>query len=306
MMNSSFNGLLLVDKPSGISSHDVVARLRRILGTRSVGHSGTLDPMASGLMACLINEGTKLSQYILEGDKGYRVRMQFGVRTDTLDTTGEVIEQKPVGKIEKEMLLHEAFKLSGEMEVEVPIYSAIKIQGKKLYEYAREDKEVVIPKKIMNFWDIEFLDMGEDWAEFNLRCSKGSYIRTWVDLLGQAMGPGAAMSALRRTYSSPYILDQAQTLEVIEDCVKKGTLSSAFVSMEVSLPQIKRIRVKGQDQVLLGNGQISHDLRSQLISLFKPEEDQYVQILALDGGKLLALIGLEPGRGFVLKRVFKY
>lgn len=306
MMNSSFNGLLLVDKPSGISSHDVVARLRRILGTRSVGHSGTLDPMASGLMACLINEGTKLSQYILEGDKGYRVRMQFGVRTDTLDTTGEVIEQKPVGKIEKEMLLHEAFKLSGEMEVEVPIYSAIKIQGKKLYEYAREDKEVVIPKKIMNFWDIEFLDMGEDWAEFNLRCSKGSYIRTWVDLLGQAMGPGAAMSALRRTYSSPYILDQAQTLEVIEDCVKKGTLSTAFVSMEVSLPQIKRIRVKGQDQVLLGNGQISHDLRSQLISLFKPEEDQYVQILALDGGKLLALIGLEPGRGFVLKRVFKY
>lgn len=306
MMSNPFNGLLLVDKPSGISSHDVVARLRRILGTRSVGHSGTLDPMASGLMACLINEGTKLSQYILEGDKGYRVRMQFGVRTDTLDTTGEVLETKPVGKIEKEMLLREALKLSGEMEVEVPIYSAIKIQGKKLYEYAREEKDVVIPKKVMNFWDIEFLDMGEDWAEFNLRCSKGSYIRTWVDLLGKAMGPGAAMSALRRTYSAPYLLEQAQTLEVIEDCVKKGTLSTAFVSMEVSLPQIKRIRVKGQDQVLLGNGQISHDLRSQLISLFKPEEDQYIQILAQDGGKLLALIGLEPGRGFVLKRVFKY
>ncbi|MDG0817470.1 tRNA pseudouridine(55) synthase TruB [Bdellovibrio sp. PAP01] len=301
-----FNGLLLVDKPSGISSHDVVARLRRILGTRSVGHSGTLDPMASGLMACLINEGTKLSQYILEGDKGYRVRMQFGVRTDTLDTTGEVLETKPVGKLEKEMLLHEAFKLSGEMEVEVPIYSAIKIQGKKLYEYAREEKEVVIPKKVMNFWDIEFLGMGEDWAEFNLRCSKGSYIRTWVDLLGQAMGPGAAMSALRRTYSAPYVLEQAQTLELIEDCVKKGTFGPAFVSMEVSLPQIKRIRVKGQDQVLLGNGQISHDLRAQLISLFKPDEDQYIQILAQDSGKLLALIGLESGRGFVLKRVFKY
>lgn len=305
-MNSSFNGLLLVDKPSGISSHDVVTRLRRILGTKSVGHSGTLDPLASGLMACLINEGTKLSQYILEGDKGYRVRMQFGVRTDTLDTTGEVLETKPVGKIEKEILLREALKLSGEMEVEVPIYSAIKIQGKKLYEYAREEKAVVIPKKIMNFWDIEFLDQGEDWAEFNLRCSKGSYIRTWVDLLGQALGPGAAMSALRRTYSAPYVLEQAQTLEVIEECVQKATLSSAFISMEVSLPQIKRIRVKGQDQVLLGNGQISHDLRSQLISLFKPEEDQYIQILAQDGGKLLALIGLEPGRGFVLKRVFKY
>lgn len=304
-MSSQFNGLLLVDKPSGISSHDVVSRLRRILGTKSVGHSGTLDPMASGLMACLINEGTKLSQYILEGDKGYRVRIQFGIRTDTLDVTGEVLETKPVSLTE-ESLLREAMKLSGEMEVEVPIYSAIKVQGKKLYEYARQDKDVVIPKKVMNFWDIKFLGMGTDWAEFDLRCSKGSYIRTWVDLLGQALGCGAAMSGLRRTYSAPYILDQAQTLEDIEECVKKGTLSSAFVKMDLALPQIKRVRVKGQDQVLLGNGQISHDLRSQLISLFKPEDDQYVQVIAQDGGQLLALVGLEPGRGFVLRRVFKY
>ena len=114
------------------------------------------------------------------------------------------------------------------------------------------------------------------------------------------------MSALRRTYSAPYILEQAQSLEVIEECVKKGTLSSAFVRMDLALPQIKRIRVKGQDQVLLGNGQISHDLRSQLIALFKPDQDQYIQVLAQESGQLLALIGLEPGRGFVLRRVFKY
>lgn len=300
-----FDGLLLVDKPSGISSHDVVARLRRIMGTRSVGHSGTLDPMASGLMACLINEGTKLSQYILEGDKGYRVKIQFGVRTDTLDTTGEILEKKEV-KIDRATLLAEAMKLAGEMEVEVPIYSAIKVQGKKLYEYARQEKDVVIPKKVMNFWDIKFLDMGEDWAEFDLRCSKGSYIRTWVDLLGQAMGCGAAMSALRRTFSSPYYLEQALTLEQIEECVKKDTPNPAFVKMDGALPMVKRIRIGGKDQVLLGNGQISHDLRSQLIAVFKPETDQYVQVLSQDGGKLLAIIGLEPERGFTLKRVFKY
>ncbi|WP_413578320.1 tRNA pseudouridine(55) synthase TruB [Bdellovibrio sp. HCB290] len=300
-----FDGLMLVDKPSGISSHDVVSRLRRIMGTKSVGHSGTLDPMASGLMACLINEATKLSQYILEGDKGYRVRIQFGLRTDTLDTTGVVLETHPVD-INESTLLAEAMKLQGEMEVEVPIYSAIKVQGKKLYEYARQDKDVVIPKKVMNFWDIKFLGMGNDWAEFDLRCSKGSYIRTWVDLLGKAMGCGAAMSALRRTYSSPYYLEQAMTLEAIEECVKKDTLSGPFVAMDAALPMVKRIRVKGQDQVLLGNGQISHDLRSQLIAVFKPDEDQYVQILSLESGKLLAIVGLEPGRGFVLKRVFKY
>jgi tRNA pseudouridine55 synthase len=158
----------------------------------------------------------------------------------------------------------------------------------------------------MKFWDVQFLDAGTDWAEFDIKCSKGGYIRTWVDLLGKALGCGAAMSALRRTWSSPYTIDQAQTLEDIEACVKNHTPSTAFVRMDLALPQVKRVRVKGQDQVLLGNGQISHDLRTQLISLFNPEKDQYVQVLAQDGGQLLALIGLEEGRGFVLRRVFKY
>ncbi|WP_374001630.1 tRNA pseudouridine(55) synthase TruB [Bdellovibrio bacteriovorus] len=304
--NNQFNGLLLVDKPSGISSHDVVSRLRRILGTRAVGHSGTLDPMASGLMACLINEGTKLSQYILEGDKGYRLRAQFGVRTDTLDTTGEILEQKPTGHLTRELILAEAAKLQGEMDVEVPIYSAIKVQGKKLYEYARGEQEVAVPRKLMKFWDIVPVEVGPDWAEFDIKCSKGSYIRTWIDLLGKALGCGAAMSGLRRTWSAPYLIQQAQTLEQIEGVVKAGALGAAFVPMELALPQVKRIRIKGQDKVLLGNGQISHDLRSQLISAFNPDVDQYIQVLAQDGGHLLAIIGLEPGRGFVLRRVFKY
>ncbi|NUN07430.1 MAG: tRNA pseudouridine(55) synthase TruB, partial [Bdellovibrio sp.] len=153
--NTQFNGLLLVDKPSGISSHDVVAKLRRILSTKAVGHSGTLDPMASGLMACLINEGTKLSQYILEGDKGYRVRAQFGLRTDTLDVTGQTLETRPVD-LTRDQVLAAATALQGEMELEVPIYSAIKVQGKKLYEYAREGEEekVALPKKVMKFWEV--------------------------------------------------------------------------------------------------------------------------------------------------------
>lgn len=301
----TFHGLLLVDKPSGISSHDVVSRLRRILGTKAVGHSGTLDPMASGLMACLINEGTKLSQYILEGDKGYRLKAQFGIRTDTLDTTGTVLETKSVD-LTKEQILAAAALLQGEMEVEVPIYSAIKIQGKKLYEYAREEKEVEVPKKLMKFWDVEPIAVGNDWAEFDIKCTKGSYIRTWIDLLGKNLGCGAAMSELRRTWSAPYVIAQGQTLEAIEAAVKTNGNRDAFVPMELALPQVKRLRIKGQDKTLLGNGQISHDLRSQLISVFNPEEDHYVQILAQDTGHLLAIVGLEAGRGFVLRRVFKY
>lgn len=304
MNKENFNGLLLVDKPSGMTSHDVVSRLRRILGTRAVGHSGTLDPMASGLMACLINEGTKLSQYILEGDKGYRVRAQWGLRTDTLDVTGEVLETLPVTHT-LEQVVKEALALQGEMEVEVPIYSAIKIQGKKLYEYAREDKPVEIPKKLMKFWDVTLVEQTPEWAEFDIKCTKGSYIRTWVDLLGKKLGTVAAMSGLRRTWSSPYTIDQALTLEDLEKVVGLGESHSAFVGMDKALPMVKRIRVKGQDQVLLGNGQISHDLRTQLISLFQPAQDQYIQVISQEGGRLLALIGLEPGKGFTLRRVFK-
>jgi tRNA pseudouridine55 synthase len=306
MMNKeNFNGLLLVDKPSGMTSHDVVSRLRRILGTRAVGHSGTLDPLASGLMACLINEGTKLSQYILEGDKGYRVRAQWGIRTDTLDVTGEVLETLPISHT-MEQVVKEAMALQGEMEVEVPIYSAIKIQGKKLYEYAREEKAVELPKKLMKFWDVTLVEQTPEWADFDIKCTKGSYIRTWVDLLGKKLGSGAAMSALRRTWSSPYTIDQALTLENLEKIVGQGQEHSAFVAMDRALPMVKRIRVKGQDQVLLGNGQISHDLRTQLISMFQPTQDQYIQVISQEGGRLLALIGLEPGKGFALRRVFKY
>ncbi|MNS79904.1 tRNA pseudouridine synthase B [compost metagenome] len=305
MTNKVFHGLLLVDKPSGISSHDVVARLRRILGTKAVGHSGTLDPMASGLMVCLINEGTKLSQYILEGDKGYHVRAQFGIRTDTLDTTGATLETKPVD-ISPARVKETGLSLVGSMELEVPIYSAAKVQGKKLYEYARSEQEVVIPKKIMTFWDAVPGEVGPDWADFDIKCAKGGFIRTWVDLLGQKMGCGAAMSALRRTWSAPYFIEQANTFEAIEAQVKVGTWGSAFVPMDQALPQVKKLRVNGQDQVLLSNGQISHGLRSQLITAFNPEQDQYIQIMSQETGHLLALIGVEPNKGFTIKRGFKY
>ncbi len=303
MNKENLNGLILVDKPSGLSSHDVVGRLRRILGTRGVGHSGTLDPLASGLMVCLVNEATKLSQYILEGDKGYRVKLQLGLRTDTLDTTGTVLETKPV-EVQPSQILAAAEALQGEMHLEVPIYSAIKVQGKKLYEYAREDEGVEIPKKWMKFWDVKAVEVGLDFAEFDIKCSKGSYIRTWVDILGQNLGCGATMSGLRRTWSAPYFLEQARTLEDLE---KNFAIAGkeAFVPMSLALPQIKRIRVRGQDRVLLGNGQISHDLRSQLITLFKPHEDQYIQVLGQDDDQLLAIVGLDPERGFVIKRVFK-
>jgi tRNA pseudouridine55 synthase len=252
-------------------------------------------------MVLLIGEGTKLSQYILEQNKAYRVRAQLGIRTDTLDTTGQILETNsnlpPAERVREEVM-----KLQGEFELPVPIFSAAKVDGKKLYEYAREGKEVQIPMKTMSFFDLHIEDQGSDWIDVSLRCSKGSFIRTWVDLLGQNLKVGAAMSALERTESLPYFLNQATTFEELE----KNGLEKGFIPMSATLAEAKVIRIKGQDQVMMGNGLISHDLRSQLISAFQPGRDEVIKILSKDSGELLALIGLDPGKGFAIRRVFRY
>lgn len=300
-----FHGLVLVRKPPGVTSHDVVARLRRLFGTKSVGHAGTLDPMAEGLMVGLVNEATKLSQYILEGDKAYHLKLRLGIETDTLDTTGEVLKTSPV-EVSADQVRDCGLRLHGEMKLKVPIYSAIKIKGQKLYDYARKEQEVEIPSKEMKFWDVEFLGFDGVEAEFRFKCSKGSYVRSWIELLGQQLGCGAAMSALTRTWSDPYVLEQSLRLEELEEGLRQGMDLPALIPMEQALASVKKVRIKGHDQTLLSNGQISHDLRSFLITLFDPQKDEIIQVLSMTTGKLLALVGIEKDRGFVIKRVIKY
>lgn len=302
---STFHGLVLVRKPSGVTSHDVVSRLRRILGTKSVGHAGTLDPLAEGLMVALVGEATKLSQYILEGDKAYQLKARLGIETDTLDITGQTLKTAPVS-VTLEQVRDLGLSLTGEMSLKVPIYSAIKIQGQKLYDYARNEQAVEVPHKDMNFWGLEFLGFDGTDAEFRFHCSKGTYVRSWIDLLGQKLGCGATMSALTRFWSDPYALEQSITLEHLEEELKAGREVAAMVPMEKALPAVKKVRIKGYDQTLLSNGQISHELRSFLITMFDPQKDDIIQVLSLTSGKLLALVGIEKDRGFVIKRVIKY
>lgn len=296
------HGLLLVNKPQGLTSHDVVARVRRLMGTREVGHSGTLDPLASGLMVLLIGEATKLSQYVTEGDKSYQVGFKLGITTDTLDITGTVMSEKIVTASPGETV-EMALQLVGEIDLPIPMFSAKKVDGKKLYEYARNNEVIEQPMKKMKFWNVEKAASVAEENIFHLQCSKGSFIRSWVSHLGELLGSGATMSSLVRTSSHQFKLSHAVTLEMLEQKSKQERMQ-LLVPLDQALPNVKKIRIKGQDQVLMKNGQISHQLKSQLISLFNPESDQIIQILPEDKGSLLALIGLEPGVGFRIKRVF--
>lgn len=309
-MRSNLHGLLLIRKPTGVTSHDVIQQARRQLGTKEVGHAGTLDPLAEGLMVLLLGEATKMSSFVLEKNKQYELSLKLGIETDTLDITGKIVRESSAFSWSKTQVLEHAIKLQGDFTWEVPLYSATKVGGRKLYELAREGggSEVDIPRKPMSFWGLELLE-GDDSKNniyrFRLNCSKGSFIRTWIHQLGQQLGCGAVMTELTRTYSAPYLLGHAISLEGLSE---RATLreTKAFIPMLSALPEFKSVRVSGASEALIRNGQISHELRRRLIVSYNPESDLGVKILSQHPEELLALVGLEKDKGFVVKRVFRY
>lgn len=256
-------------------------------------------------MVLLLGEATKMSSYVLEQNKQYEVELQPGIETDTLDSTGQILKEVAVALSEQDIVT-QAQGLQGEFIWEVPLYSATKVGGRKLYEQAREgEAPVQIPKKPMSFWGVEYLGSSTGQRfRFRLDCSKGSFIRTWVHQLGQQLGVGAVMTGLVRTYSAPYSLTQAMDLK---DLSKEAlnTTNQAFIPLLAALPSFKTIRVSGHSEGLIRNGQISHELRRLLIVAFDPEKDQAIKVISQRPEELLALVGLEKDKGFVVRRVFR-
>ncbi len=313
-----FHGLFLIHKKEGETSHDVVSQVRRLLKTKEVGHAGTLDPLASGLMLLLVGEGTKLSQYLLEKEKSYRLRAVLGYETDTLDRTGLVTSENrtKAACLALEEIQQAILSLHGDLNLPIPLYSAKKIDGKKLYEYARENKPVEQPSKIMSFWGLTIHSLSGQQIEVSLSCSKGSFVRSWVSELGRRLGCGATMDALERTGSRPFHLESAITIEGLQDWLQKRqadsvssfapaeTSYSFYIPLGRALQGVKRVLVEGKDERLIRDGLIGHQLRSFLISKFQPGEDEIVQIFSKSNENLLALIGLDPEKGFRIRRVF--
>lgn len=215
-MAGGLSGILLVDKPEGWTSHDVVAKLRRLTGVRRIGHAGTLDPMATGLLAVFIGRATRAVEFAEGHDKGYTALLRPGVVTDTLDTTGRVLVtsvQRPT-RAELEAAIE---RFRGDIEQLPPMYSAIKLGGKKLYEIARAGGEVERKPRPVTIYRLECTGEREDGDfELEVECSKGTYIRTLCDDIGRELGCGACMSGLRRTRAGGFDVKDAHTLEEIE------------------------------------------------------------------------------------------
>lgn len=214
----SFEGILLVDKPAGITSHDIVDRLRRKLKMKKIGHAGTLDPLATGLMIMLIGKATKVSQFLISLDKSYEGEFLLGIETDSQDADGEVVSEKPLPEdIDEEMMLKEMKSFLGDQYQTPPMFSAKKIKGVPLYKMARKGKTVEREPRFIRINEFCLMNWNLPKGKFSLSCSKGTYVRTVLHDLGQNLGCGAHLTGLRRTKIDQFGIENASPLEEIEN-----------------------------------------------------------------------------------------
>ena len=261
-------GILIVDKPMDWTSFDVVAKLRGVLGTRKLGHSGTLDPMATGVLPVFCGGASKAVDLQLNHDKTYRATLRLGARTDTGDSTGTVLETAPVTAGEKELLAVLPQFIGPQMQVP-PMYSAIKINGQKLYQLARKGQEIERPPRRVTIHELALLEPEDgDWR-LRIRCSKGTYVRALCHDIGQALGCGGCMSALRRTMAAGFTLAESRSIEDVQ--AQGEALLSPTDSLFRQYPAYHIAGERDHRRCLCGNPLAAEGLQPGLYRVYSPD-----------------------------------
>ncbi len=265
------DGILAIHKEVGMTSHDVVFKLRKILKTKKVGHTGTLDPEVSGVLPICIGKATRVSDYVMESGKTYKAEVTIGVSTTTEDQTGDIVEEKNVNENtwSTEDIRSTINKLEGEIEQIPPMYSAVKVNGKKLYEYARQNIEVERPVRKVFINSIELIseisyDNQTCKFEIEVECGKGTYIRTLATQIGELLGFPAHMSHLIRLKSGGFSLEQAIKLDELRQIVEQDKLQDVLLPLEYGLNGLEKTRINDEEIVKrIQNGQ---KIEKQLIA----------------------------------------
>ncbi|HOP75691.1 MAG TPA: tRNA pseudouridine(55) synthase TruB [Bacillota bacterium] len=304
-----WHGILVIHKERGVTSHQVVARLRRLLGQSAIGHSGTLDPEATGVLVIGLGEGTRSFQFLNESEKVYKAEVIFGQATDTQDATGTVLWEKPEMCLTPAEIESAVRELTGTIDQMPPMYSAVKIQGKKLYELARAGMDVERQsRKITVYeWTSHYEQPVYGFGQrlmVTIRCSKGTYIRTLVHDLGMKLGCGAHMGSLVRLSSGDFTLEQALTLEQVEQCLNAGTLLQKIIPLTEALSHLKSILPKTEDLKKICNG--------GKLSFYRypaPVEPGALAKVVGDENRLMAIVRLEDNGNYRFwqpMKVFRY
>ena len=283
------NGIVIVDKPEGWTSQDVTARLRRVFNTRRIGHGGTLDPMATGVLPVFVDRATRGVEFFEHAEKTYEATLRLGLTTDTEDTSGTVLEEKEV-RIAKEEFLGILPKFRGDIQQIPPMYSALKIDGQKLCDLARKGKTVERKPRTITIFKLECLEFSGNTARLLVHCSKGTYIRTLCKDIGEALGCGGCMAALRRVTTGEYTIGEAVPLDVLLESEDPGSYLRPVDSMFRNYPEL-RLTPKQEQRCRNGNS----------FSMDKP--DGSYRVYSQDG-EFLALSKVENGVMSTIKSFF--
>ncbi len=274
------NGIVIVDKPQGWTSQDVTARLRRVFNTRRIGHGGTLDPMATGVLPVFVGRATRGVEFFEHAEKTYEATLRLGLATNTEDITGEVLEEKPVTVTEAEFLtILDQFR--GEIMQIPPMYSALKVGGQKLCDLARKGKEVERKPRPITIFELNCLEFSGDTARLRVRCSKGTYIRTLCKDIGQALGCGGCMAALRRVTAGEYGIEKAVPLQELLDTAEPekylqnvDTMFANFPALTLTEKQEQRCRNGGSFTLKLADGRYRvYSQSGEFLALSQVEND---------------------------------
>ena len=251
------NGILLLDKPSGITSNDALQQVKRLYFAKKAGHTGSLDPLASGVLPICMGEATKVSAFLLDADKRYQVRCQLGVRTATADAEGEVLETRPVGNYSEQQLEAVLDGFRGSIEQVPPMYSALKHEGQRLYKLARQGVEVEREARTVEIYQLTLTARGPDWIDIAVHCSKGTYVRTLAEDIGDKLGCGAHVSALRRTAVGPYNETGLVTLEQLRELKANDmpAMDGLLLPIETALTQWPDVQLSADAAFYLQQGQ---------------------------------------------------
>lgn len=292
------NGIVLLDKPLEISSNHALQQVKRLYFAQKAGHTGALDPLATGMLPICLGEGTKFSQFLLDTDKTYIVTAKLGIRTTTSDADGDVVSEKPVDVAEPE-LMAALDKFRGKSQQIPSMYSALKYQGQPLYKYAREGIEVPREARDIEVFRLDLLRFEGDEVDLELHVSKGTYIRTIVDDLGELLGCGAHVSMLRRVSVGSYPRDKMLTLEQLETLLQKAKaeevspstyLDEVLLPMETALEGMPKVEVDDASVMYLRNGnpvQVSGAPLEGLVQVFT-EADEFLGVGQMNDDGLVA------------------
>ncbi len=248
------HGILLLDKRLGVSSNKALQEVRRLFNANKAGHTGSLDPLATGLLPVCFGEATKVSAMMLDDNKRYQVVIQLGVKTDTGDAEGNVIDEKPVPELSTNQIRHCLQHFTGEIEQVPPMYSALKHQGKKLYELAREGKTVIRKARKITIFELHLLEQDEDFLTLDVYCSKGTYIRVLAEDIGEYLHCCATVKALRRTVSGQFSIVQAFTLTQLQ-ALDKSALEDTLIDVDKPLEMMPAVRVSCEQADCIRQGQ---------------------------------------------------